>query len=54
MIETERLILRPYAEADRAPFAEINGHADVGAWLGGVMDREASDALMTRINVHVE
>ena len=35
MIETERLILRPYAEADRAPFAEINGHADVGAWLGG-------------------
>lgn len=53
MIETERLILRPYTEADRAPFAEINGHPEVGRWLGGVMDREASDALMTRIHVHI-
>jgi RimJ/RimL family protein N-acetyltransferase len=53
VIETERLILRPYTEADRAPFAEINGHPDVGAWVGGAMDRKASDALMDRINAHI-
>ena len=53
MIETERLILRPYAEADRAAFAEINGHAEVGRWLAGVLDREASDALVDRINAHI-
>jgi RimJ/RimL family protein N-acetyltransferase len=53
MIETERLILRPYADADRAPFAEINGHPEVGRWLAGVLDREASDALMDRINAHI-
>jgi RimJ/RimL family protein N-acetyltransferase len=53
MIETPRLTLRPYAEADRAAFAEINGHPDVGRWLGGVLDREASDALMDRISAHI-
>lgn len=50
MIETERLILRPYAEADRDAFAELNGHPEVGMWLAGVMDRAASDAMMDRIS----
>ena len=53
MIETERLILRAYAEADRVPFAEINGHPDVGAWVGGTTDREASDAMADRVNAHI-
>lgn len=53
MIETERLVLRPYREADRAPFAEMNGHPEVGAWLGGVLDRAQSDAMMDRITAHI-
>jgi RimJ/RimL family protein N-acetyltransferase len=53
MIETGRLILRPFVEADRAPFAEINGDPRVGDWLGGTLDRAASDALLDRLNTHV-
>ena len=52
-IETDRLVLRPYREADRAAFAELNGHPDVGAWLAGVQTREQSDAMMDRINAHI-
>lgn len=50
MIETERLILRPFREADRDPFAAINGDPRVSDWLGGPIDRAASDALIDRIN----
>jgi len=50
MIETPRLILRPYTEADRDAFAALNGHPEIGMWLAGVMDREASDAMMDRIS----
>ena len=53
MIETERLILRPYREEDREAFAAINGDPRVGDWLGGVMDREASEAMADRINAHI-
>jgi RimJ/RimL family protein N-acetyltransferase len=53
MIETPRLILRPYREDDRPAFAELNGHPQVGAWLAGVMDRAQSDAMMDRITAHI-
>lgn len=53
MIETERLILRPYREDDRDAFAALNGHPEVGAWLGGVLTREQSDAMMDRITAHI-
>lgn len=49
MIETARLILRPWRDEDRPAFAEINGDPRVGDWLGGAIDRAASDALMDRI-----
>ena len=50
MIETERLILRPYREEDREAFAALNGHPEVGAWLSGVMSRPESDAMMDRVS----
>lgn len=53
MIETDRLILRPYREDDRADFAAINGHPEVGAWLAGVQDRAQSDAMMDKITAHI-
>jgi RimJ/RimL family protein N-acetyltransferase len=53
MIETPRLILRPWREADRATLAEINGHPEVGAWLSGPLDRAQSDAMMDRVTAHI-
>lgn len=53
MIETERLVLRPYRDEDRPAFAALNGHPDVGAWLAGVLDRAQSDAMMDRITAHI-
>lgn len=52
MVETERLILRPLGEADRAAFAAMNGDPRVGDWLGGAIDRAASDALLDRAAAH--
>ena len=54
MIETPRLILRPWREADRAAFAGINGDPRVGDWLGGAIDRAASDALMDRLSAQID
>jgi len=48
-IETERLRLRDYREDERARFAELCANAEVGAWLGGVMDREQADAAFERV-----
>jgi RimJ/RimL family protein N-acetyltransferase len=53
MIETERLILRAFRNADREPLAEVNGHPDVGAWLDGALTREQSDAIIERVNAHI-
>ena len=54
MIETSRLTLRRFEAADRAPFAAINGDPRVGDWLGGVIDAVASDAMLDRINGHID
>lgn len=50
MIETQRLILRPFREEDRAPMAAINGDPRVNEWLGGPITREMSDAFIDRAN----
>jgi RimJ/RimL family protein N-acetyltransferase len=53
MLETPRLILRAFRETDRASFAALNGDPRVGDWLGGTLDRAASDALIDRISAHI-
>jgi RimJ/RimL family protein N-acetyltransferase len=53
MILTDRLVLRPWTEADRPAFAAINGDPRVHDWLGGPITAEASDALIDRINTGI-
>jgi RimJ/RimL family protein N-acetyltransferase len=52
VIQTDRLILRPAVNADRAAVAAINADPEVGAWLGGVRDRAESDAFLDRVQAH--
>ncbi|MGV8838685.1 MAG: GNAT family N-acetyltransferase [Bauldia sp.] len=47
-IETERLLLRLWRDADRAPFAAINADPAVMRYFPSVLAREASDALVDR------
>ena len=48
MIETARLILRPWRESDLAPFAELNADPIVMRFLRGVLTRDESDAYVRR------
>ena len=48
-LATARLLLRPWREADKAPFAALNNDPRVYATLAGPMSREDSDALADRI-----
>ena len=48
-LETERLILREWRDADREPFAALNADPRVVEHLPGPLDRTASDALVDRI-----
>lgn len=53
MIETPRLILRPWRESDLAPFAEQNADPVVMRFLaGGVLTRKKSDAYVARAERH--
>lgn len=49
MIETARLILRPWRDADREPLHRMSRDADVMAFLGPLLSREESDALIDRM-----
>jgi ribosomal-protein-alanine N-acetyltransferase len=46
---TRRLLLRPFEEADRAPFAAINADPEVAAWLPSPLSRAESDRLMDQV-----
>jgi RimJ/RimL family protein N-acetyltransferase len=53
-IRTPRLLLRRWRDEDRAPFAAMNADARVVEHLPGPMTREASDALVDRIEGNFE
>jgi RimJ/RimL family protein N-acetyltransferase len=48
MIQTERLILRPWREADRAPFLAMSADPAVMYWLGGLPTPEAANERFER------
>ena len=49
MIATERLLIRPWTDADREPFAAMSADPEVMATLGPLMTRAESDALVDRL-----
>lgn len=51
-LHTERLLLRAFLEADRAPFAAVNADPEVAATLSRVMTRDDSDAFADAIERH--
>ena len=48
-LATERLILREWRDEDREPFARVNSDAAVMEFMPAHLTREASDALVDRI-----
>ncbi len=53
-LSTARLILRRWRESDRRPFADLNAHRRVMEFMPAILQREASDELMDRIELHFE
>ena len=49
-LRTERLVLRRWRDADRAPFAELNADRRVMAHMPSPLTRTESDALAARID----
>jgi RimJ/RimL family protein N-acetyltransferase len=49
MIETPRLILRPWRESDREPFARMNADPRVMEYFPSVLSRDESDSLLDRV-----
>ena len=52
MIRTERLLLRRWLDADRAPFAQMNADPAVREHFQGTMTADESDAFVERIEAH--
>lgn len=49
MIETQRLIIRPWRDSDRAPFAAMGQNTEVMRFLGPLRSRAESDGLIDRM-----
>lgn len=47
-LETERLILRPWREADRAPYAQMMADPEVGYWLGSTLTADQANTHIDR------
>ncbi len=54
MIETGRLILRRWREADRDPYAAMSADWAVMDWLGGTRNRAESDAQIDRFEAQFQ
>jgi ribosomal-protein-alanine N-acetyltransferase len=48
-LRTERLVLRPFTDADRPAWAAMHADPAVMATLGPVLDRAGTDALLDRV-----
>jgi RimJ/RimL family protein N-acetyltransferase len=48
-LDTERLLMRPWRESDRGPFAELNADPKTLVFFPSTLTRQESDALADRI-----
>ncbi|MBL8711124.1 MAG: GNAT family N-acetyltransferase [Rhodospirillaceae bacterium] len=53
ILATARLLLRPWRESDKAPFAALNADPRVTATLAGSLTRAESDAFADRLAAHI-
>lgn len=53
-LRTERLILRPWRDADREPFAKLNADPEVMMHLPAELSAKQSNAFIARINAHFD
>lgn len=53
-VRSERLLLRPWRDADREPCAEMNADPRVVEHLPSALTREQSDALLVRLRAHFD
>ena len=53
-IRTPRLLLRPWRDEDRVPFAAMNADPRVMEHFPSLLSSEESDALVGRIRAHFE
>ena len=54
MIETERLVLRPWRQEDREPYAAMMADPEVGYWLAGTQTRDQSFAAIGRFQADLD
>ncbi len=52
-LRTPRLLLRQWRDDDRAPLAEMNADPEVRRYLGGAIDRAASDCEFARASATI-
>lgn len=52
MLQGERVLLRAWREADRAPFAALNADPEVRRFFTGTLTRAESDAQIDRFTAH--
>jgi RimJ/RimL family protein N-acetyltransferase len=54
VLRSERLLLRPWREADLAPFAALNADGRVMEYMAATLTPADSDALATTLKNHIE
>lgn len=53
-VRTDRLLLRPFRDDDREPFAALNADPEVMRYFAKPLDRAESDAFIDRILAHYD
>jgi RimJ/RimL family protein N-acetyltransferase len=54
IIETECLLLRPWRDSDREPWAAMNADPQVREFFIGLLDRQQSDVQQNELNAHID
>ncbi len=53
LLQTERLLIRPWQDSDRPAFAEMSADPEAMKYLGGIWDEATSDGFIDRCIAHL-